>query len=199
MSAQISGTNPYDFLAETKKPKKIFNFGGNKRERIIIAVFGATLLIVLIGIVGAILGNSGKKAGQDLIEVAQAQTEIIRVAGIGTSKARGTDAQNLARTTSSTIQTDNTNTLALLSKANIKTNAKELALTRNAKTDLLLTQAGETNQFDAVFTAELNKLLTAYQKTLQKAYGDASAKLTLNVLTEQFRHTEVLLAPSKTE
>ncbi len=197
MNPSDQNTNPYDFLNETKKPRKPFKLGNaGKRERMLLVAGGGALLAIIIVIIFGTLAKSGGNATEDLITLAQQQTELVRVATIGTTKARGTAAQNLAVTTAATIQSDQTTTLALLQKSKIKVSSKQLLLGKNTKTDLLLTQAEQNNQFDEVFTSQITAQLTAYQKTIKKAYDASSGKTTLAILTEQFRHTETLLLPT---
>ena len=188
----------YEFLnAPQKKPIKLLPGGSSKKGRIILVSAGAALLLVLVMILVAVLGGSGDAYKKDLLTAAQQQQELIRVSTIGVQKARDNTARNRAITVQLTLESDQVQLLAISKTAGLKLTTKELALGKNAKTDLLLTQAEQANRFDDAFSDELFSELAAYQGTLKKIHDATSKKASKDKLAQQFNHVTLLAPPKK--
>jgi hypothetical protein len=172
------GENPYDFiLANNQKSKsKIPLKTGSKTGRILLVVAAAALLLVVFGILFSVLTSSGNNARMQLIEVAQTQTEISRVAGLGSTQARDLKVQAFAKTVSVSMLSQQIKTTNYLSSQGQKVDSKILLATKNTKTDQALKTAGETNQYDEQLTTILNNSLSAYQTKLTKAYAATESK-----------------------
>ena len=185
----------YDFITNPAQAQKksLLPGGGDSLQIRIIVVAAGLILLLIVGFIGMTLISSGGKSQQDaLIKLTQQQAELVRISKIGIDKARDPAALNLATTTNFTLRSDQQ---ALIVVA--KTPAKQLALGKNAKTDIALTAAEQANRFDEVFTQTLQTQLTAYQKNLKIAHEGASSKKTKTVLAEQYAHATSLLTVKK--
>ena len=170
--------------------------GGSTRGRIIFVVIGLVVLIILVAVIAGLL-NSGKKSSvEQLRSIALQQAEISRVAGIGVMNARGSEARNLAITTQLSLQSDQTTTVALLADQKVKLGPKNFLAAKNPKTDSLLTDATERNQFDEVFVKELTSQLAVYQKDVKAVYETAKSDSTRQALATTFKNSQVLLSSS---
>lgn len=189
----------YDFILQHGEgPRGTFNASGSKTGRILVVLGGAIALIIVAVITMSLL-NSGNTAGTDMLAAAQQQTELVRVADIGMQKAHDPATQNFAATIKTTLESQQKSTTEVLAKLKVKANPKLLALGANPKTDTLLEQAEQTNQFDTVFTKTITEQLTTYQASLKTAYDAVSSKSIKQTLNDQYRQVALLLgAPSNT-
>lgn len=177
--------NPYQFINDTnhKAKKSLLPTGNGKQGRIIVAIVGLVVLMIVGFVAMTLLSSGGNAEKQDLLKAAQQQTELIRISKIGIEKARDPATVNLAINTSLALQSDQT---VLLSHT--KVTSKELALGRSNKTDVALTTAEQSNKFDEVFTQIIQTELTQYQTTLKSAYDKASGKKLKASLTDLYTH-----------
>ncbi|HUP26673.1 MAG TPA: hypothetical protein VM124_03460 [Candidatus Limnocylindrales bacterium] len=191
--------NPYDFITQPSAPvRRSWLPGGNsKKKRILIIAIGAfILLLMVVGVVGLLgSGDDGLKA--DYVSLAQQQAELIRVSDIGISKARGTEAKNLAVTTKYSILSEQTAILSQAKKARAQTDPKIIAAGKDNKTDTQLTTASQTNQFDEVFIKIMKANLKKYQQTLKKVHDETTDKKTRDVLSQDYANAALLIGEPK--
>ncbi len=189
--------NSYDFIFNNPQPPKrglgSALSGNSKKQRIIIAVIGGVILIIVAMAAFSFITSSGKSSTQALIELAQEQTELVRVADTGVGKARSGATKNLAITTQLSLQTTQLDTIALLKKNGHKLGAKQLGLKQSAATDQQLTVAVASNTFDEIFTELLHKQLAAYRVSLQKVYKTATNKTEKQILQTSFNGVTLLI------
>ena len=152
-------------------------------------VVGVVVLLVVGFVAMTLLSSGGNAEKDDLIKAAQQQAELIRVSKIGVEKARDPITQSLAITTSLALESDQ---ITLLSHA--KVSSSELALGRSSKTDVALTTAEQSNEFDTVFTQTIQTELLQYQTSLRNAYSKASSTKLKTSLKELIAHAGVLTA-----
>ncbi len=192
-----SGSNPYDFiLKQDQKPKGHFN-GGSLAQRITIAVVVAAVLIIGAVIMISVLGGSSKSNTQVLVSLAQQQTEIARVAGIGADKADSATARNLAITTQLSMESAQQDTLALLKKGGHKVSDSTLGLLKDSQTDEQLNGADGGNTFDDTFTKLLHDKLSSYRILVQNDYKNATGVNERQVLQNSFNSVTSLLGDQK--
>lgn len=189
--------NPYDFIMNDapQQPKKPFTLptGTSKTKKLLILGGGGIVgLILIFMVISLLFGGSGKN--QELLTIAQEQVEILRVTELAKNEraVRDSTTQALIANTSLSVQSSHQQVLALLKKSKVKTNDKILALKKNSKTDAALVAAARNNNYDEVFVAELQKLLTQYRNDLKKLYPTAS-KTQKPVLEAAFKGTVILL------
>lgn len=184
----------YDFILNTNhKPKRsLLPSVNSTQSRIMIAIGGAFVLIVVAVLAFSILSGAGNEAKAQLLKSAQQQTEIIRISQQGIDRAKGAAAKNLAVTTNLSLQSDQAALLTSLKTQGLKPSPKDLALGKKQTTDTTLTNAEQSNNFDSVFIETIRKELLAYQKTLQIAYEATSSKSLKDTLNKQLQHAELL-------
>ena len=173
--------------------------GGSLKKRLFIVGGGVTLLIIIAIVFFSVISGGGKGATQQLVEIAQEQTEIIRVADIGVTKAKGPTAKNLAITIKYSITTAQNDLLVVLEKLGSKPGAKILVLKKNANTDKVLDAAAANNNFDETFTETMKSELVAYQVDLKKAYDAASSQTTKQVLADSYNGAGVLIGGEQSQ
>lgn len=184
----------YDFIMNPGQPQKktLLPSGNSTKQRILVVAIAGAVLVTIIMVIFSLLANSGKGGTEDLITAAKQQTELIRVAGIGVSKARSTPVRNLAITTQLSLQSQKAPLLTAIKDQGGKVNEKDLALGKISATDTLLKDAEQSNRFDEVFFEKLQADLVAYQKTVKKAYDAASNKKAKQTLATQYRNASIL-------
>lgn len=168
--------DPFAFITQdtpvAKKP--LINPSSMKTRILIIAGFVIFLIIAAV-IAVSLLGGGDKDRTQSYIEIAQRQTEIIRISALASDKAKGLETKSLAYTTNLSVTSSQKDLTAILVKRGVteKALAKELGGAKNAKTDELLAEAERNNRYDETFKEILNTELTNYQKQLNAVSGGA--------------------------
>lgn len=201
-SQQPGQFNPqqYDFIMNNQQPKRSFlpGAGSSKRQRILIVAIGAmVLLIVLIMIFSAIFGGNGGSK-QRLTDVAKTQTELARVAAIGTDTARSTDARSLAMSVQLSLTSDKAIIISQIKENGDKVNEKELVKGKNTETDEKLTAAEQNGTFDVVFTSTMREMLEDYQAQLKATFEATSGNATRQTLSNAYENAGVLLENTQT-
>jgi hypothetical protein len=168
----------YDFIMNHPgAPRKSMLSGNSTKQRALIVAVGVLILIILAVVVSNVLSSAGKVQKQRLFELAQTQTEIIRLTSVADSKATTQTTRTLAATTRLTVESSRQEVLSALSARGMKKiKDKELALGRNTKSDTLLNEAIPNNRFDETYKSLLQTQLTDYQKLLNQVYDSGSAK-----------------------
>lgn len=185
----ITPPGNFDFLASAGKPA-----GPSKKQRIITVVGGAAVLILLVFGGVTYFQNANKPKSGLLVVVLQDQQEVIRVATIGSKKAKGTEALNYSATVLATIQSDQKTLAKLVGKVDNKIlNAKQ-----NSDTDKLLTNGEQTNRFDEVMLEKLRSMMTQYRKDIVAAYDGNDGKKTRAALKQAVDNSKKLAPPETT-
>lgn len=189
----------YDFIMNPAKPPKksplgslLPSGGSSLRHRLLVVVAGGGLLLVILFMVSSFIFK-GSGSADDLVAVALQQTELMRVADIGSSKAHTADALNLARTTKLTISSQQQTLLPVIKSQGRKLEAKDLNAGKNAETDRILSSAEQSNQFDEVFISTLQTSIANYQKALKKAYDNSSSTKIKQTLDNDYAQAKLLL------
>lgn len=173
MPPNASGSNPYDFI--TAPQQNTAGFGpDNKKKRIVLVVLGALIVIFLFVVVSTFLSRAGQAQTQKLTELAQTQTEVARVAGIGVTKAKGLETKSLAINTQLSAISSRQDVVNALKQRGVKIKDKELAAGKNSKTDALLQDAAVNNRFDQTFTEIIQTKLASYQKLAKSVYASST-------------------------
>lgn len=193
---QMPQSNPYKFItnpAQQQKPKLSLPGGKNdKLMRVVVILVGIVILISLIMFGMNLLGSSKQKNINQLVTVAQKQTELIRVTEIGIKKAKTKEAKDLAMTTKLTLISQQSVLSDAVKKAGSKLDSKVLVLGKDSKTDQLLTQAEQSNNFDKVFLEKLKSELTEYAQSVKNAYDTTTSTKTKEALEIQFNNAVIL-------
>jgi hypothetical protein len=193
-STASSDQSQYDFIMDgDKKPKKQL-MPTRFRYKLLFLVGGAVVVLIILAVAASTLLRGSGSSIEQLKELAKQQTELARIADIGTRKARSASAINLAVTTKSTLESDQKATVSYLTGQKQKLGAKDLGMNKNTKTDDLLLRAEQSNQFDEAFTQNMRAQLTTYQIEVKKAYDKASGKKLKALLADNYNHVNTLLA-----
>jgi|GEM_PF-4303498 len=190
------GDNPYHFIINPEKPQKqtmLKKLLGGSSLLIKVALGGIGVLFLLI--VGSIVANiffSAPSNVEEIVVVAQTETEIARIAR-QSSPALDQNVKNAAANTASTVESHKQHWLIFLSRHSRKATQKELQQKASANTDHQLAQAGTSNTYDTTFANILRAELTSYAAALKNAYnnaGDAAEKASLQ---DQYSQVQLLL------
>ena len=195
------GHDPYEFItnpAQAPKPAIPILVGSTSStmQRALIAVGGLVVLIIIVIIAASLLSGGGFNA-TSYETVAEEQTELIRIATLGTNQAVGQPAKNFAVSAELSLTTSQQQLLAYLQKNGHKLSTKQLALKHNAATDTQLTAAQASSSFDATFTSIMQQQLTTYLSSLKSTYASASGKTGKQLLNTDYNAAQSLLTQSK--
>ncbi len=165
--------NPYDFIT-TPGQAPVSGFSPNKKQRIILIILGAITVIILIIVVVSFFNKAGQAQNQKLIELAQTQTEIVRVSAIGAGKATSLETKSLAINTQLSVESAKQTTKQALKNRKAKAPDKVLNSGKNTKSDTLLADATANNRFDQTFTELIQTKLASYQKQAKSVYDSST-------------------------
>lgn len=186
----------YEFIMNPgKAPKSSGVLGlasGSMAKRIGILTGGAVVLIVIIIGLASLLGG-GKTSTTELVSVVQDQTELIRIAGLGTSDATGQATLNVAYSAQLSLTTSQQQLLNYLVVNHKKVGAKELSLKQNAKTTTDLANALATSTFDSTFNDVMKAQLTSYMQDLKTAYAVSPGPKGRQLLSAEYDGAQLLL------
>lgn len=185
----------YDFIMQANKKKKRFSFGGssgNKRSLLVIIGMGVAALLVLVFVYNLVFGGGDKNVKQ-LITLVAEQQEIVRIADIGVKDAIGTEAKNLAVTTSASVATQQKEMIAFLVKQKQKITKEQLAVQRDKSVDKALTEALENNRFDEEFIEIIKENLADYSAHLEYNYELFKNKTIKTMLKTSYDSSQNLL------
>lgn len=198
MQPQTSNSLPggYDFLQAPTPQKSGFLTGNSRRKRMLIVGIGVLLLIIIASVMISVFQNANKPNTEQLLVVLQDQQEIIRIAEVGSSKAKGSDTLNYSTTVLQTVRSDQKSLLEALGK-NFKVSSKVLAAKQSKKTDEQLTAAEQTNRLDETVKEILEKHMKTYRTNLRTAYDGSSSKKAKDVLQAAFNNTGYFLPTSE--
>ena len=187
--------NPYDFLqAPPVKPKKTIMPSNNSTLQRLLIVIGIIVTLVIAFLVfQSFLNKAGKENTANLVEVAKQQTELIRIAEVGITKAKFKATKNLALTTKLSLETDQPELLKAIASSGTKIDKKSLASGQSASVDAALKQAEQDNRFDEVFMQIMVKQLQEYQLALKKAYDGAVNKKLKESINVDYVHVNLII------
>jgi len=189
--------NPYEFILNPEKPSKPkkIGIGGNKLVRLAIFLVGGALAFMIIATVLLNALTPKTITSEDLLGLAQTQTELIRVSTQGSNDAVQQVTRNLGTTVQYTMVTQQTQTLDLLGTYGVKTvSKKQLALKQNGDTDQRFVTAKSTSTFDKTFASVMQEELTAYAATLKQLSSKARAQADRDRLSDYYRQTQLLIS-----
>lgn len=187
--------NPYDFLTNPPPAKKTpLDFGTGKNSTLMRGVVIGVLVLVLIIIFIAgfsFLNKSSNAQSERLIEIAQAQTEIVRISDSSKEKLKDKNLINKSISVKVTVQSQKNEVVSALSKRGKKVKDADLKTSQNSKNDSLLLEGEQNGRFDTTFDELLNKQLSDYQSLLEAAY-DGGNKTEKELVESAFKQMELL-------
>ena len=186
--------NPYDFIMSAdQRPRRSFNLGDNKGARFVVIAVLLILIFIITMLVMSFLDKDKNAQKERLIEIAQTQTEIIRVSSLAEKDAKSADTRNFAVNTKLSVQTSQSEVSGAVARYGVKGKGltKELSASKNPKTDAALQEASRNNRFDETFMAIMEKQLADYQKLLLAAHK-AGTPADKQVLQKSIKNANVL-------
>lgn len=170
--------NPYEFItSDSPGPKKTFFGGGDKKTKVIkVVIFGTVMLIILLLFYSLVFGNKKSTADYLYLPAAQ-QTDLIALTKIGSEKVRDGKSNLVMTTANSTLQSQNSKTLALIKKGGGgKDSTKTIKTYQDTKYVDVLQQAESVGKYEETFLALYANRLDAYKTSLKSAYVSTSGK-----------------------
>jgi hypothetical protein len=190
-------SDPYEFITAPATPQKraSLSLGGNSSmaKRVLIVVGGGSLLLIIIILLASLIFGGGSTNTESLISIAQEQTELDRVSGIGVQNAVSQNIKNFASSTQISIFSDQQQLLAFLQQHGTKLKSKELAATASAKTDTALNTAIAASTFDETFTSIMQTDLKTYEQTLKQTFIKTKDPAVRQLLSTEYSNAQLLL------
>lgn len=143
--------------------------------RAILVGVGVIFLIIMAVIVASLLNSSSNAQNQRLLEIAQTQGEIGRIADASSDKISSSELAESVATLKITTISAQKDVVSLLSARGADADDKQLALGENPANDKILTEAEQNSRFDEALLALLEEQLSNYQIRLEAAYNSGSA------------------------
>lgn len=160
-----------------------------------ILVVAIVAVVLLIGGFAAFtwISNIGKANAKALLEPVQKQTEIIRVSGLISEKAKDPTTKAFAKTTEFSVTGQQKDTLAQVKKLRASFTEQQLGEARNKKTDEVLRTAELNNRYDEAGTSVIKQLLEDYKKSLETALASAKSGSQKQLLESSIKQVALLL------
>ncbi len=140
-----------------------------KQKLLVLIVGGAVGLVLLLALFFSIFGGSSGPV-EDLVSVAQQQTEILRISDEASRELNSTDAQKLSTLVLAVVSSDRTKTINYMKENGRKVDAKELALKQSADASQRLKNAQQNGQLNEVYSEIVLEYLQAYNSNLESIY-----------------------------
>jgi hypothetical protein len=195
------GHNPYDFILNPPKPATQHPLGGLPIPKIgrhsllfqvSILVGGAAIVMIVIAVIVSALAGS-KINTADLTDLAAQQTELIRVANLGSGIVTQSSNQDLAINTQLTIQTDNSALVSFMATQGMNLSPKQLAADQSAQTTLQLQNAQANSTSDTVFAQVMQSEIQSYMSSLRKDDNEATDRTLKQLLGNDYTQAALLL------
>jgi hypothetical protein len=176
----------FDFIMNSEQRPKRGLFNVSSRSGKILLFLGlAAIVVILAGIaLSALLSRSAARTNE-LVGLAQTQTEIARVAELGKTKTKDKTTLNYIMEVKLTASSHLSQTTAFLKERNHVINPKDLVKAKDSSTDTALKAAEQANNYDAVIMSTLKEELGAYRDNVKKEF-DATGSAKEKTLLKSF-------------
>jgi len=169
---------------------------GSNRKRLFTFLGGLSALVIVAAIFFSVIGGGGNNF-TPVITIAQDQTELIRIAKLGATKATGQTTLNVAFNLQLSLTSAQQKLLSYLADNHIKLGTKQLALKQNAQTTKQLSDAVATSSFDSTFVTVIQSQLGTYAQALKTAYNTNPGPKGRQLLSAQYNGAQLLIEQSK--
>lgn len=183
-----SDNTSYDFILKTEEPKqKPLLSRLNKKRLLLLMAIIATCLIILGIVMSSLNAKADAAQKQRLVQIAQMQTEIVRLAGIGAEKAVKPENQSRARAIRDGISSSLDATIKMLGYRGETPSDEILSATKNPESDNNLNKAAVYGSFDKTFEKLIDNQILDYQRLVLEAdkAGSPSEQQTLEAAYNQ--------------
>lgn len=186
--------NDYNFIMSQPAKQKHFLGGGSQKQRILITIIGAAVLLVVGILVLSLIFGGKKDTAALLAPVAAAQADIIEITELGAKDGRNTTLLNQSASIHLVVVTQNTATTGKIGK-----NAKNIiAPYRNTEYEKELEQAKNSGSFDTTYQAILRNRMDLYRQTLVTAYSEAQTTKLKKEFESYYSQVGILLGEQTT-
>ncbi|HET6925030.1 MAG TPA: hypothetical protein VFH39_04330 [Candidatus Saccharimonadales bacterium] len=186
----------YDFIMNRgQAAARSFALPGSnsKLGRIALVAGIGVVLIILIAVVMSFL-NRPTISSVELVNAAQEQSELIRIAGIAANdQSAAQSTRNSAQTIQLSLGSAQSDLLGYLALNHIKIGKDVLQQRKDAQTDTELTSAQTAGTFDSTYAQIMQSQLTAYQQTLKAAYAAHPGPRGQKLLSDDYQAAGLLL------
>lgn len=194
MQQTNGGPGQYDFILNgSKKPRGLGLSGRNTKQRLLIVFGGLAVLLLLIGLGWILLAGGSSSANDQMLAVAQSQTELARVSGGGVQQTKDLQVKAFAETITLTMTSSQKKTVEYLKKNGKRVGTKQLNATKSSTTDANLKSAQQAGNFDTVFNQTLQKMLADYRTQLSTQYKTASGAKQKELLNTYYLEVNALI------
>jgi hypothetical protein len=193
--------NEYEFIMNAgNSPKKpLLDLGrASKFKKILIFGAGIILLLMLISIVFSFLNSAGSAQKDKLLELAQTQQEIIRVAEAAEEKIGDRNLLFKANSVRLAVSSSQQDIIAALAARGEKKIDKRLAAGLNPQNDAVLLEGEQNGNFDETYRALLQQQLNNYGLQLQAAH-EGSTKSEKQAIEKAYSQLEILIEKEPTQ
>ncbi len=186
----------YDFIMsggqKVKKPGFSLPTGNSQGQRI--AIFAGILVVLLLFFFFIVsIASGGGESKTNYINLVQQQSELIRVAGLGSvDTSTSQNVKNAAASTQTALSSDKQILVAAMQEKGIKLKEQQLAGTPNTTTDNQLAAAKAAANYDSTILKILTQQLTAYRAQLQTTYDQTKSKSLKTSLSQIYEHSNLL-------
>lgn len=162
----------YSFIMQhgTPPPRRGQRSPTSQKQRLLIAGGGfLTLIFVIIGFF-AYLQSQGRRGAVEFNDLANYQSEIVRVAAIGVEKGSAIATRNYAQSVNQTVGSDLNTSVGILAGLGYKVSAQTLVRYQSSQTDTQLDNAEKNNSFDSTFISVMADELSNYRQKISATY-----------------------------
>jgi flagellar basal body-associated protein FliL len=188
---------PYDFFLQNQpKQKRSFRSlipsTSSGPIKFLIAAFGVIFLIVMIAVVASLL-SKGSGTPSAITQIAQQQSEMIRVSNEALTGASQTITQNLAVNINLSLTTDQNQLLQYLSQHGNKMSSSTLGAGKNSLTDQQLTAATQAGTYDSAYVNIAKSELTSYLQLVKTTFNTTKTSAERQLLYNDYQAGQILL------
>jgi len=195
-----AGPEQYDFIVnydKQKQPKRLVNVNNSSlKNRLLVALGGGLLLILVAWILIALLSNSSQSPTAPLISIAQQQNELARVSLEAVQNASTQPTKNFAMTANLSLQSEQQTLLAFLHNLGSNPTSSVLQATLNTKTDSTLKAALNTGAYDQTYVSIARLELSSYEYALQQAFASTKNLQEKQLLSTIYTQAQLLMQQS---
>lgn len=178
----------YEFILKAEDPQPThWTARLNRKKLIIFMIIFGFILLMLVLIMSSLQGQANEAQKQRLIEIAQMQTEISRVAAIGAQGAQKPAVKDRAEAIQKGMDESVKSTLGLLAVRGVSSDDEKLIGDEDTSADEALNSAAEFATFDKTFDKLIDAKIVTYQRALIVAEksGNSAEKQQLQAAYDQ--------------
>jgi hypothetical protein len=186
--------NPYEFfMSQPVKTTAQLNNGSNFKHRLLIALSGGVILVLVAVVALNLILSGGNKGAEAMYQVAATQQDIIELTELGSSNIRDQQLLNLSATINAVANSHSVETKSSISKSSFSKNSTvKIKALRDTKYKATLEEAKIKGTYDDTYKAILSNRLDLYRTQLQSAYASISGQKLKKQLEKEYSQTNEL-------